>query len=162
MSEQKKNDLTRSDQPQPGSGDADLRGDDRDRSELEVQARHLATYAASVNWQPGDNTREWLLGLRDLIEHVQALTRPNPGEMGSDLNLDELLRAEEEDDGSYLWERCYACGHRLAFASDSCPQCGEHFKDGDDPPNWPDECDCQRCQEARYEEARDEPTEGRS
>ena len=22
------------------------------------------------------------------------------------------------DDGSYLWERCYACGHRLRFASD--------------------------------------------
>jgi len=63
---------------------------DDTRTELERQARHLATYAASVNWTPGDNTREWLLGLRDLIEHVQALTEPNPGEMGSDLDLSHL------------------------------------------------------------------------
>lgn len=58
----------------------------------------------------------------------------------------------KEDDGSYLWERCYACGHRLAFASDSCPQCGIHFKDGDDPPNWPEKCQCERCIAARSTE----------
>lgn len=57
--------------------------------------------------------------------------------------------AAKEDDGSYLWERCYACGHRLALASDSCPQCGIHFEDGDDPPNWPETCECDRCTEAR-------------
>ena len=62
-------------------------------SEIEKQARHLSSYAASINWQPGDNTREWLLGLRDLIEHVQALTEPLPGEMTSDLDL-EYLEAE--------------------------------------------------------------------
>jgi hypothetical protein len=57
-----------------------------------------------------------------------------------------------EDDGSYLWQRCYACGHRLAFASDSCPQCGIHFVAGDDPPNWPETCQCDRCTEARNAE----------
>jgi len=63
---------------------------DDTRTELERQARHLATYAASINWHPGDNTREWLLGLRDLIEHVEALTEPNPGEMESGLDLSYL------------------------------------------------------------------------
>lgn len=62
--------------------------------------------------------------------------------------------ASDDDGGSYLWERCYSCGHLLAHVSDSCPQCGIHFKDGDDPPNWPEECGCPRCQEARYEKAR--------
>ena len=57
-----------------------------------------------------------------------------------------------DDDGSYLWQRCYACGHRLRFLSDGCPQCGIHFTDGDDPPNWPELCDCQRCVEARAAE----------
>lgn len=58
----------------------------------------------------------------------------------------------DPDDGSYLWQRCYACGHRLRFASDGCPQCGIHFVDGDDPPNWPEVCECDRCQTARVEE----------
>lgn len=95
-------------------------------SELERQARYLATYAASVNWEPGDNTREWLLGLRDLIEHVQALTRPNPGEMGSDLNLDELLRAEDDGD-------CPSCGFAYygppaICTCGTCPRQCSHFE----------------------------------
>ncbi len=57
-----------------------------------------------------------------------------------------------DDEDSYLWARCYNCGHRLAMASDSCPQCGIHFKDGEDPANWPEECDCERCVEARRTE----------
>lgn len=60
----------------------------------------------------------------------------------------------DADGGSYLWERCYACGHRLRFASDGCPQCGIHFVDGDDPPNWPEDCDCPRCEQARKDEPR--------
>jgi len=68
--------------------------------ETERQARYLASYAASVNWQPGDNTREWLLGLRDLIEHVEALTDPNPGEMSSDLDLSHLEEPDEQEDGA--------------------------------------------------------------
>lgn len=39
----------------------------------------------------------------------------------------------KDDDGSYLWERCYECGHRLRFPSDGCPQCGIHFDGRPDP-----------------------------
>ena len=53
------------------------------------------------------------------------------------------------DDGAYLWERCYACGHRLRFASTGCPQCGEQFDGRKDPKRWPEKCDCARCSEAR-------------
>lgn len=87
-------------------------------SELERQARHLATYAASVNWTPGDNTREWLLGLRDLIEHVQALTRPNANEMHSDLDLSYL-----DDEG--LCEACGGSGE-LQCEEDTCCCVGGH------------------------------------
>lgn len=105
---------SRSDQPQLRACESDQRGDDL--SELEVQARHLATYAASVNWEPGDNTREWLLGLRDLIEHVQALTRPNGNEMESDLDLDHL------DD------ECPSCGGsgEMQCEEDVCACVGGH------------------------------------
>lgn len=64
---------------------------------------------------------------------------------------------KHEDEGSFLWQRCYACGHRLRFASDGCPQCGIHFADGDDPPNWPELCECDRCIQAR----KVEPAENR-
>ena len=56
------------------------------------------------------------------------------------------------DDGSYLWERCYSCGHRLRFDSDGCPQCGIHFDGRADPEPWPDNCDCPRCTTARVEQ----------
>jgi len=55
----------------------------------------------------------------------------------------------KKDDGSYLWERCYDCGHRLRFASDGCPQCGIHFDGRKDPKKWPERCDCERCTDAR-------------
>lgn len=64
-------------------------------SPLEKHARRLATYAASINWQPGDNTRDWLRGLRDRIADVQAITAGQPGEMPSDLSLEHL---DAEDD----------------------------------------------------------------
>lgn len=32
----------------------------------------LSTWAASVDWAGGHNTREWLLGLRERIEAVQV------------------------------------------------------------------------------------------
>lgn len=54
-----------------------------------------------------------------------------------------------KDDGSYLWERCYACGHRLAFSSTACPQCGIDFDGRKDPKRWPEKCDCDRCKVAR-------------
>jgi hypothetical protein len=86
-------------------------------TELEREARHLATYAASINWQPGDNTREWLLGLRDLIEHVQALTRPNPREMHSDLDLGYL-----DDEGEC--PLCNGTGERECFEDSCCCEGG--------------------------------------
>jgi len=55
----------------------------------------------------------------------------------------------EHDDASYLWERCYACGHRLRFASTGCPQCGVTFDGREDPEIWPEQCGCPRCTEAR-------------
>lgn len=61
----------------------------------------------------------------------------------------DALADETDDTGSYLWDRCYGCGHRMAFASTACPQCGIHFEDGDDPPNWPETCACDRCVQAR-------------
>lgn len=54
------------------------------------------------------------------------------------------------DDNAYLWDRCYACGHRLRFASTACPQCGEEFNGRDDPKTWPERCGCVRCAEARH------------
>lgn len=59
--------------------------------------------------------------------------------------------ADRKERGCWLWERCYACGHRLRFASTGCPQCGEDF-DGRRQPGkgkWPETCDCERCQLAR-------------
>jgi hypothetical protein len=53
------------------------------------------------------------------------------------------------NDGAYLWERCYSCGHRLALSSTACPQCGEYFDGRDDPKRWPEQCDCERCRNAR-------------
>ena len=49
------------------------------------------------------------------------------------------------DEGSYLWKRCYSCGHRLRFASDSCPQCGIHFDGRKAPKHYPERCECDRC-----------------
>lgn len=57
------------------------------------------------------------------------------------------------DEGSYLWERCYRCGHRLAFASTACPQCGTEFDGRADPKRWPERCDCARCAAARENKA---------
>jgi hypothetical protein len=98
--------------------------DDHDGTELEREARHLATYAASINWQPGDNTREWLLGLRDLIEHVQALTEPLEGEMCSDLDLSHL-----DDDDCDDGPRCESCDEPATHkTSDDVDMCGECYQ----------------------------------
>jgi rRNA maturation endonuclease Nob1 len=49
-----------------------------------------------------------------------------------------------------LWERCFKCGHRLAYASDHCPRCGAYLGDRKKAPTkWPDDCDCPRCEAAR-------------
>jgi hypothetical protein len=51
-----------------------------------------------------------------------------------------------------LWIRCFACGHRLAFASDYCPQCRAHLGERKrKPKSWPDRCECKRCTAARAE-----------
>lgn len=52
-------------------------------------------------------------------------------------------------DGAFLRERCYACGHILAFAATACPQCNEAFDDRRNPKRWPTVCDCSRCVAAR-------------
>lgn len=41
-------------------------------------ARDLSTWAASINWDGGQNTLEWLDGLRDRINRVQELTGREP------------------------------------------------------------------------------------
>jgi hypothetical protein len=64
--------------------------------------------------------------------------------------MTEKRRAPEDDEGGFwLRERCYKCGHRLAFAASACPQCGIEFAHGDDPKRWPDRCECKRCDAAR-------------
>jgi hypothetical protein len=54
-----------------------------------------------------------------------------------------------DESGGWLRGQCYACGHRLRFASSGCPQCGEHFHGHDVPVN--DVCDCARCIPARQD-----------
>lgn len=56
---------------------------------------------------------------------------------------------DRKEKGSWLWERCYACGHRLALASTGCPQCNEMFDGRKEPKRWPEKCDCERCADAR-------------
>lgn len=68
---------------------------------------------------------------------------PPPPRRGDGMN------EEPEDDGSYMWERCYSCGHRLRFSADGCPKCGIHFDGRADPEPWPDVCECPRCCTAR-------------
>ena len=50
----------------------------------------LSTYAASINWDGKRNTKEWLAGLRERIEAVQALF-PVANEIG-----DRMKEAEEQ------------------------------------------------------------------
>lgn len=52
---------------------------------------------------------------------------------------------DRKERGSWLWSRCYACGHRLRFDSTGCPQCGEDFDGRNNPRKWPEKCDCERC-----------------
>lgn len=54
---------------------------------------------------------------------------------------------DQEDDG-WLRDRCYSCGHRLAFAASACPQCGEEFDGRENPKKWPEKCSCARCKGA--------------
>ena len=56
---------------------------------------------------------------------------------------------DRKEKGSWLWPRCYACGHRLRFDSNACPQCSEEFDGRNEPRKWPEKCDCQRCADAR-------------
>ncbi len=51
--------------------------------------------------------------------------------------------------GFWLRGRCYKCGHRLAFASCNCPQCGIEFAHGREPKRFPEKCECKRCMTAR-------------
>lgn len=58
--------------------------------------------------------------------------------------------ADALNDICWLSERCASCGHRFAFASDSCPQCGEQAcAPWQEPSKWPEKCDCDRCEAAR-------------
>lgn len=47
--------------------------------------------------------------------------------------------------GSWLWARCYTCGHKFGYPATSCPQCGEEFDGRRRPNKWPDACECDRC-----------------
>lgn len=51
----------------------------------------------------------------------------------------------KKEKGSWLWSRCYACGHKLRFSSSDCPQCGEMFDGRKMPKRWPAKCKCERC-----------------
>lgn len=47
---------------------------ERDALRARAEAGYqLSTWAATINWKPGDNQPEWLDGLRERIEKVQAL-----------------------------------------------------------------------------------------
>lgn len=79
------------------------------------------------------------------VRRIKKLTRER----------DEARR--EWGSGTALHERCFFCGHRMRGASDHCPQCGENL--GDVPPwqypkEYPDECECGRCERARKEDDR--------
>ena len=78
-----------------------------------------------------------------IVERVDALVAAVRAE----------ARGDDHDDRAYLWDRCYACGHRLVFDADSCPQCGIPFDGRDDPGVWPEQCPCPRCEQARTIEA---------
>lgn len=58
------------------------------------------------------------------------------------------MSENEDNAGTWLRDRCYACGHQLAFAASGCPQCGETFDGRDDPDEFPDVCRCNRCEGA--------------
>lgn len=55
---------------------------------------------------------------------------------------------DKKEKGAWLWQRCYACGHTLRFASNGCPQCGEEFDGRNPPKRWPKKCECERCKPA--------------
>lgn len=57
--------------------------------------------------------------------------------------------ADRSEAGAWRWNRCYACGHRLAFEANACPQCGEYFDGRRLPVPFPDSCLCDRCLKAR-------------
>ena len=59
------------------------------------------------------------------------------------------MATDRTERGAWLWSRCYACGHRLAYDSNGCPQCGEEFDGRKQPRKWPETCDCPRCELAR-------------
>jgi hypothetical protein len=56
---------------------------------------------------------------------------------------------KEGGDWMWLWQRCYACGHRLRCSASACPQCGESFDGRDEPTTWPEQCRCERCSDVR-------------
>ena len=59
---------------------------------------------------------------------------------------------EAINDIAWLMERCHACGHRLAFASMDCPQCGaDSIAPWFTPSEFPELCKCEWCQKAREE-----------
>lgn len=61
----------------------------------------LSTWAASIDWTGTEpNTREWLLGLRERIERVQAVFTPSGKSMTTEGHkvLDESPAARERDD----------------------------------------------------------------
>lgn len=126
-------------------------------------ARLEAEFAKLIEWQL---PAEWVpiakAALQAALTNIQATEPKNVNDICqcADTRIvvcGKCWKPLPDDDGSYLWQRCYGCGHRLAYASDSCPQCGIHFIDGDDPPNWPETCACDRCVEARLAEAADDP-----
>jgi hypothetical protein len=60
-----------------------------------------------------------------------------------------VITTSKREKGAWLWSRCYACGHRLRFASNGCPQCGEMFDGRKQPKKFPEKCDCERCRGER-------------
>lgn len=53
-----------------------------------------------------------------------------------------------EDNRVYLADRCWKCGHRFRSSASHCPQCSAAMK-AKDPKKFPENCDCNRCVEAR-------------
>lgn len=72
------------------------------------------------------------------------------------VSMDGLTREEADafadalNEITWITERCAECGHRFAFASDSCPQCGAPAAPPwQEPEQWPEDCECDRCEAAR-------------
>lgn len=83
----------------------------------------------------------------DRLFHPASVTAEQVAE------LQRLAGEPSEEETLAVWFRCFACGHRLAYAATRCPQCETELDDRDPPSVFPERCTCRRCCAARLVEA---------